>query len=58
MHLPQVGILTSCKCGHVVLVEQVLVGSNHTISTSVFCWACLTPEQQEAAKIKYNLRET
>ena len=56
--LPVVSELAKCgQCGKKILLEQVLIGSNHTIKNIVTCWACLTPEQQERVKVTYRLKD-
>lgn len=55
MDFPMRGKLVECKCGKKILVERALIGSDHCIGVNAVCWDCLTPDQQEKAKTKYNI---
>jgi hypothetical protein len=50
------GKLWQCPhCLKYVLVERVLIGSEHTLNTFLACWDCMTPEKQDEARARYGL---
>jgi len=52
--LPTTATLTSCSlCGKNILVEQILIGVNHTTKIIVTCWSCL--ENKDECKRAYEL---
>lgn len=55
--LKWIGQIYECKCGRKVLVERVLVGTDHTARIFVACWDCLSKENKERAIKQYELEK-
>ena len=54
---PVRGEVVRCsKCGRKVLIEQILVGIDHTSETMAVCWDCLDDQAKERAKELYHIK--
>lgn len=57
--LPTIGRILKCeKCHRQILVEDMLIGTNHTVATVVTCWDCLTDWEKTRAREEYKISET
>lgn len=54
---PDIGRIYKCKCGRKILVERLLIGTNHTAATFVCCWDCISEENKKRAMKQYELEE-
>lgn len=50
MSMQTTGTVVECpKCKREILVERVLLGSDHTLRVIATCWTCLDQEQKNYA---------
>ena len=52
------GYLRKCKvCGKLILVEEIINGSSHTMDIIVNCWECCPDDVKQRAREMYGLKE-
>jgi len=52
---PITGEIVECrKCGRRLLVERVLMGTDHTLSLNIICWDCLDIGGEEKVREFYH----
>jgi hypothetical protein len=57
LQLPIEGkLLARAFCGHKILVEDSLIGVNHSVATTATCWDCLSDEKKQEAITRYAIK--
>ena len=55
---PIAGEIVECrKCGRRLLVERVLMGTDHTMAIHIICWDCLDDGGEEKVKEFYHFNK-
>ena len=53
-----IGSVEKCgTCQREILVEQILIGTNHTAGILLTCWSCLKDEMKAKAETLYGLEK-
>ena len=56
MVLPMRGVIKQCSaCKRQILVERVLIGTDHDMEIVTTCWECMSEENKQKAIEAYKL---